>query len=121
MDWSFTDPGIFERLEVSDDAALDDVSFGVIAMAPDGEVIAYNATESRYAGLSHAKVIGRHFFSAVAPCTNNFMVAHRFESEPTLDATIDYIFTLRMKPSPVKLRLLKHPGGKRMYLLVERK
>jgi photoactive yellow protein len=120
LDWSFTDPDLLDRLEAAEDATLDTAPFGVIGMTEDGVVTSYNAAESRLAGLEPARVVGRHFFSAVAPCTNNFMVAHRFEMEPVLDAIIHYVFTLRMKPTRVKLRLLKQPGRRRMYLLVER-
>jgi len=49
------------------------------------------------------------------------MVAQRFENEPALDAVIDYVFTLRMKTTSVKLRLLKQPERRRMYLLVQPK
>ena len=121
MDWSFTAPGLLDRLEAADDATLDTVPFGIVAMAADGVVTSYSAYESKLSGLSPANVVGRHFFSAVAPCTNNFMVAYRFETEPALDAVIDYVFTLRMQPTSVRLRLLKQPGRKRMYLAVERK
>ncbi len=48
------------------------------------------------------------------------MVAHRFEGEPTLDAIIDYVFTLKMRPTKVKLRLLAAPSARRRYLLVKR-
>jgi len=48
------------------------------------------------------------------------MVAERFISERELDATLDYVFTLRMKPTPVKLRLLKSASADHMYLLVKR-
>ena len=120
MDWTFTEPDLLDKLESAADAVLDAAPFGVIAMAADGVVTSYNATESRLSGLPPAKVVGRHFFSAVAPCTNNFLVAHRFETEPTIDSVIDYVFTLRMAPTPVRLRLLKRPGCRRMYLLVER-
>ncbi|MDO9711688.1 hypothetical protein [Paracraurococcus lichenis] len=60
-------------------------------------------------------------FSSVAPRTNNFMIAERFETEAEIDATIDYIFTLRMKSTPVRLRTLKRPDAQRMYLLVKRR
>ena len=119
MDWSFTDPDLLDRLDAADSSALDSAPFGVTAMTEDGIVTHYNAAESRAAGLTPAKVVGRHFFSSVAPCTNNFMVAHRFETEPELDAIIDYVFTLRMRPAKVRLRLLKQPGRRRMYLVVE--
>jgi photoactive yellow protein len=117
--WSFDEPGLLDRLEMADMATLDELPFGVVAMTGDGLVAAYNAAESRLSGLSPHKVTGRHFFSAVAPCTNNFMVAHRFETEADLDAVIDYVFTLRMHPTKVRLRLLRQPGRRWMYLLVD--
>jgi photoactive yellow protein len=120
MSLTFTQPGLLDRLEVADSAALDSLPFGVIGMAPDGTVTSYNAAESRLSGLTPANVIGRHFFSAVAPCTNNFMVANRFETEVTIDEIIDYVFTLRMQPTKVRLRLMKHARHSKMFLAVER-
>ncbi len=118
---TFSTSDIVSFLEARDFDAYDTLPFGVIALASDGVVVAYNAAEAALSGLTPSRVIGRNFFSAVAPCTNNFMVAHRFESESELDETIDYVFTLRMVPTPVRLRLLKRPGAARMYLLVDRK
>jgi photoactive yellow protein len=121
MSDTFDYPGLLERLEASDDVALDALPFGVVAMAEDGTVTSYNLAESRLSGLTPANVVGRHFFTNVAPCTNNFMVAYRFETEPVLDDVIDYVFTLGMQPTAVRLRLLKQPARRRMYLIVERK
>jgi photoactive yellow protein len=119
MDCKFTDIALLDRLEEADDAALDTLPFGVVAMSEDGTVRSYNVAESRLSGLEPANAIGRHFFSSVAPCTNNYLVAHRFETESVLDAVIDYVFTLRIKPTAVRLRLLKQPARRRMYLAVE--
>ncbi len=121
MDWTFDARDLFDNLDAADAARLDEASFGIVAMTPNGHVTEYNAAESRLAGLSPDRVIGRHFFSEVAPCTNNFMVAQRFENEATLDATIDYVFTLRMRATDVRLRLLKAPEHRLMYLLVDRR
>jgi photoactive yellow protein len=118
---AFADPGLIEWLETASDEDLDGLPFGVVAMASDGIVVAYNKTESTIAGLRPEQVIGRHFFSSVAPCANNYMVAERFVQEAALDATIDYVFTLRMAPTPVRLRMLKRPDARRMYLIVERR
>lgn len=115
----FDDIDLYDQLMSSADAQLEDTSFGVVAMDTDHRVVMYNRTESTLSGLSPERVVGRHFFSEVAPCTNNFMVAHRFETEDDLDATIDYVFTLRMKPTPVQLRLLKRPDAARRFLLVQ--
>jgi len=121
MDCNFRDTDLLDRLEGMDDTALDSLPFGVIAMSEDGTVASYNVAESRLSGLTPSNVIGRNFFSSVAPCTNNLLVAHRFATEPALDAIIDYVFTFRIKPVGVKLRLLKQTARHRMYLAVERR
>ena len=121
MDCSFADTDLLDRLESMGDTALDGLPFGVVAMSEDGIVASYNLTESRMSGLTPANVIGRNFFLSVAPCTNNFLVAYRFETEPVLDVIIDYVFTFRIRPVAVKLRLLKQAGLRRMYLAVERR
>jgi len=115
----FGDVDLFDQLMASSDAQLQDTPFGVVAMDADHRVVIYNRAESTLSGLSPQRVVGRHFFSEVAPCTNNFLVAHRFETESDLDATIDYVFTLRMKPTPVRLRLLTRPEAARRFLLVQ--
>lgn len=119
MDSNFTNTSLLDQLEAADDAALDALPFGVIAMSEDGTVTSYNLAESRLSGMTRERVIGRNFFSSVAPCTNNFLVAHRFHTEPALDTVIDYVFTTFMKPTAVRLRLLKQPARRRMYVAVE--
>ncbi|BCS33364.1 hypothetical protein TBR22_A25910 [Luteitalea sp. TBR-22] len=117
---NFDDPSVLAQLDALSAEELDTLDFGVIRMREGGDVEAYNACESRMAGLSRERVLARNFFSDVAPCTNNYLIAERFLSEPELDATLDYVFTLRMKPSPVTLRLLRSAASPYMYLLVKR-
>ncbi len=116
----FEAPAPMPWLDAASTTDLDGLAFGVVRMAPDGRVVAYNACESRMAGLSPERVLGRDFFADVAPCTNNYLVAERFRSEPELDTQLDYVFTLRMKPTAVRLRLLKSAASPHMYLLVKR-
>ena len=117
----FARPSLIDLLESLGGPALDNLPFGLIGMAHNAIVELYNQTESRLSGLSPSRVIGRHLFTEVAPCTNNYMISYRFATEPELDDTINYVFTLRMAPTPVRLRLLKHPEARRMYLAVERR
>jgi len=121
MSPAFNDPGILEWLDAASAEDMDRVSFGIIGMAADTTVVRYNSVEAEGAGLTQSRVIGRPFFNSVGPCTNNAMVAGRFQSETALDITIDYVFTFRMTVSPVRLRLLKPVGFAAMYLLVERR
>ncbi len=109
------------RLDVTPDETFDSASFGIVALTRGGAVLAYNRAEAALSGLDPKRVIGRRFFTSVAPCTNNFLVAHRLLSEAVLDEFVDYLFTFKMAPTPVRLRLLKHPDAERMYLFVERR
>ncbi len=103
---------------------LDELDFGVIGIDDESVVRRYNATESRLAGLSRDRVVGNPLFTVVAPCMNNYLVAQRFEdakaSGEPLDATIDYVFTLKMRPSKVKLRLIAKPGASHRFVVVLR-
>lgn len=112
------------RLAALSPAELDGLDFGVIGFDADTVVTQYNVYESQAAGLSPERVLGHPLFTVVAPCMNNFLVAQRFEdaeynAEP-LDATIDYVLTLRMRPVKVALRLLAEPGLAVRYVLVFR-
>lgn len=120
VDYGFETTGI-ARLAALDAGRLDELPYGVIGFAPDFLVTHYNATESRNAGLSAARILARHIFEEVAPCMNNFMVAQRFVDEQTLDEIIPYVLTLRMRPTPVRLRLLMSPDVVTRFLLIERK
>ena len=121
---AFTDAGLQRELDALGNDELDMLDFGVIGIDAAGLVGRYNAFESKAAGLSAARVLGQPLFTVVAPCMNNFMVAQRFEeaaeTASALDATIDYVLTLRMRPVKVKLRLLAAPGSSWRYVLVQR-
>ena len=121
---TFDQPDILDRISTFGQPELDDLEFGVIGFDAETIVRFYNTHESKLAGLSPHRVLGHPLFTVVAPCMNNFMVAQRFEdamaSAVALDATIDYMLTLRMRPLKVKLRLLAAPGAALRYLLVHR-
>ena len=107
-------------IEKLTDQELDTLPFGVVGLSADCLVEIYNQTESKMAGLLRDTVIGSHFFLATAQCMNNFMVAQRFEDEAELDTIIDFMLTFRMRPTPVRLRLLQCRAVQRRYILLER-
>ncbi|MBC8008441.1 MAG: phosphonate transporter [Prolixibacteraceae bacterium] len=121
---NFNHTDIHDRIRACSESELDDLDFGVIGFDGGTVVRLYNAFESKLAGLSPDRVVGQPLFTVVAPCMNNFMVAQRFEdaadSGAPLDATIDYVLTLRMRPIKVRLRLLAAPSLPLRYLLVSR-
>jgi photoactive yellow protein len=108
-------PTVLEAIPLE---GFDELSFGLIVMDRSGVVVWYNAFESARAGLARDQVLGRHFFESVGPCMNNYLVAQRFLDEPSLDDFLDYVFTFRMAPTPVRLRLMAQPDSDRRYVAV---
>ncbi len=121
---SFAAAALHSQLDRLSQADLDALAFGVIGFDEAGVVRRYNRFESQAAGLQSERVVGHPLFTAVAPCMNNFMVAQRFEdalaSGSPLDAVVDYVLTLRMRPVKVKLRLLAATDSANRYVLVQR-
>jgi photoactive yellow protein len=121
---AFHEPGLLNHLDSLSESELNDLDFGVIGFDAEGVVRRYNTYESAAAGLSPSRVVGHTLFTVVAPCMNNYLVAQRFEDAAAagdlLDATIDYVLTLRMRPVKVKLRLLASSGAVHRYVLVQR-
>jgi photoactive yellow protein len=121
---TFEQSDLAAQLAMLDEAALDALDFGVIGFDAETVVCRYNAFESAAAGLTPQRVLGHPLFTVVAPCMNNFMVAQRFEDAQAdggaLDAVIDYVLTLRMRPVKVQLRLLATPSAPIRYVLIKR-
>ena len=59
-----------ERLAELTEKQADMLPYGLIELNVTGHVRLYNAAESQLANRSKAQVVGRHFFTEVAPCTH---------------------------------------------------
>lgn len=122
----FAAPDLLRRIAALDEAALDDLDFGVIGFGKEPEAIVqrYNATERQGSGLERDRVVGLPLFAVVAQCMNNYLVAQRFDdavaAQQPLDETLNFTFTLRMRPTPVVLRLLSAPDHPLQYVAVRR-
>lgn len=121
---AFDAANLFQALQRMDDASLDALAFGVIGFDRDAKVRRYNRYEMANTGLTREEVLDHHVFTEVAQCMNNYLVAQRFEDAAqagqVLDATLHYVLTWRMRPTPVELRLLAEPGSGMRYLLLLR-
>lgn len=120
----FDSPDLFQALQQMSADELDRLDFGVIHFDNEGIVQRYNRYEQVNTGLRQDSVLGQHVFTRVAQCMNNFLVAERFTEaradDQPLDATIDYVLTWRMKPTPVRLRMLQAAGTPGAYVVLQR-
>ncbi len=108
----FDSGNLGELLNNSEDSDIDSADFGIVEVDPSGEILTYNVYESELAGVPQANAIGKNLFTEIAPCTNNFMVANKLisaaQEDQSLDETLDYVFTYKLKPTKVTLRLVRH-------------
>lgn len=114
-----------ERLDALSDEQLDSLPYGVICLAPDGLILRYNVAEGRLARLDPNTVVGRNFFTDVAPCTNTPEFFGRFKDlvGGTSHAPVvrfPYVFDFRFGAQEVDVEMLRTPGSPRFYLLVNR-
>lgn len=102
---------------------LDALPMGVIEL--DGEAIVrrYNIAEARAAGLDPRKVVGRHFFSEVAPCTSVQEFRGRCEEMmrsrlPERDE-LDFLFRFRTGDRLAHLVFSWDPHAGRLTILID--
>lgn len=114
---TFSEATIIHWLDSNSEESYDMLPYGVVRMNELGIVTAYNSNISIIGGVTKENAIGKNFFVQVAPCTNNFMVAEKYQQE-TLDEEMPYMFTYITQPTPVILRLLKGKNGNQ-YLLAK--
>jgi photoactive yellow protein len=102
---------------------IDNLAFGAIELDRNGRILQYNATESRITGRNPKEVIGRNFFSEIAPCCNRPEFRGVFEAgvaSGALNTVIDYIFDYRMAPTRVKVHMKKALIGDNYWTFVKR-
>ncbi|MBC8069757.1 MAG: hypothetical protein IAG13_15575 [Deltaproteobacteria bacterium] len=113
------------RVDDLDDAALDELAFGVVCLASDGLILRYNVAEGRLARLDPSTVVGRNFFTDVAPCTytEDFYGRFRaFADAKTSGASLrfPYVFDFKFGAQKVEVELVRVPDAPRFYLLINR-
>lgn len=101
---------LVDTLKAANYDELHKANFGIVQFDSDGKILFYNQYEADLAGISCEEAEGKNFFTEIAPCTNNFMVAQKYvtasEGDADLDETLDYVFTYKLKPTKVTLRML---------------
>jgi photoactive yellow protein len=128
-----TFPASLQRILESslDDSVLNDLlealPIGVIVLDVDGRVLRYNAYEQALARRTAAQVIGKYFFTDVAPCTavSDLLPAFQRWQRDGGDMAVDIAFSFPFPhvPAPrevsLRLRGFSSNGARYAFLLVE--
>ncbi|HEX4964833.1 MAG TPA: PAS domain-containing protein [Thermoanaerobaculia bacterium] len=97
-----------ERIQRSSDLELDQLPFGAIRLDREGTILSVNQVEVDLSGRRKENVLGRNFFTQVAPCTNVQEFAGKFrEGVETgrLHIVFPYVFDYEMEPRHVWVTL----------------
>lgn len=101
---------------------LDDLPYGVIRVDRDGLVLAYNRTEADLAGKVADDVVGRNFFTDVAPCTDVREFSGRFRQafeRGEMRESFPFVFQLATGPLYVTISFCRAPGEDSAWILVD--
>ena len=102
---------------------FDDVAFGAIQLDENGTIIKYNAAEGDITGRDPEAVVGKNFFTDVAPCTNSKEFKGKFDEgvkNGDLNTMFEYTFDYDMKPTKVKVHMKKALTGDTYWVFVKR-
>jgi photoactive yellow protein len=100
---------------------LDVLPVGAIRLGRDGTVLGYNQAESRLSGLLAERVLGRNFFTEIAPCTNVREFAGEFHEgikRGELYAVFPFLFNFRPPKLVTVTMYLYKPSGN-VWVLVK--
>jgi len=103
---------------------VDALPFGLISVDPTGTIEQYNAYESKLSRLSKDRVLGRNFFTDVAPCTAVKEFQGRFErfaAETGQGAeSFDFVFRFPFGRQHVNITFLRGAKDRQIKILVNR-
>ena len=97
-----------ESIDKMAESDLDELPFGAIGLDRNGKVLSYNKAESNLTGRKKELVIGKNFFTEVAPCTNVQAFAGKFRegvARGEMHEIFPYRFDFKMAPRDVTVTL----------------
>jgi len=102
---------------------IDRMAFGAVELDSNGVIIRYNAAEGAITGRKPQEVLGKNFFTDVAPCTNTPKFKGEFDQgvrRGMLDKKFEYTFDYNMRPTKVKVHMKKSLSGNTFWIFVKR-
>jgi photoactive yellow protein len=104
-------------------AEINNLAFGAVQLDAKGVILQYNMAEGAITGRDPKAVIGKNFFTEVAPCTNTPAFKGAFDAgvkSGKLSVMIDYTFDYNMKPTKVKVQMKNAVIGDSFWVFVKR-
>jgi len=93
---------------------LDRLTFGVVRLDAEGQVVTFNQAERDNSGIGGRPVIGHHFFTEIAPCLGTPEFLGRIEqalARGTLELELTHIGDFGDQERELRVRVLSAAGG----------
>jgi photoactive yellow protein len=106
-----------------DEAQLNKLAFGAVEVDAGGRILKYNAVEGAITGRDPKTVVGKNFFTEVAPCTNRPQFKGVFDAgvrNNDLNTLFEYVFDHQMKPTKVRIHMKRAISGSSYWIFVKR-
>lgn len=100
---------ITQEIGQMSEAEIDGLPFGAIQLDKEGMVLTYNQFEAKFAGRAKERVVGRHFFDEIAPCTRVKEFYGAFQEgvrRKELNEVFDFVFEFPQGPKHVRIRMI---------------
>lgn len=120
---TFASADVEAKLAGMSSAEFDALAFGAVQLDGQGVIHGYNAAESAITGRDPKTVIGKNFFSDVAPCTNHDGFRDVFDegvAKGDLNALFEWTFDHEMTPTKVQVHMKKAAAPGRYWVFVKR-
>ncbi len=113
----------FSNIDVRffDEVLLDELPFGVLQLDRTGKVLNYNEYESGLSGIPKRDVIGRNFFTEIAPCTDLQEFRGEFEmlvNHKKARTTFRYYFPFPGNHRQVSITMVHSPQNGTVWVIV---
>ncbi len=119
----FSENSVANELARMGDDELDSLAFGAMELDRDGRILRYNATEADISGRNQTGMVGRNFFTDVAPCTRSEAFEGRFRAgvkAGRMDVQFTYVLDHEMLPTEVRVRMHQVEGTDTYWVLIKR-
>ena len=102
---------------------IDNLAFGAIQLDATGRILTFNLAEGTMTGRDPRSVIGKNFFTEVAPCTSTPAFEGVFREgvkNDNLNTIFEYVFDYEMTPTKVKVHMKRAINGGSYWVFVKR-
>lgn len=114
---------ILGRLGFLSREEADHASYGIIKVDKQGQILFINQYCCDLGGFEPEQAEGRDFFTEIAPCTNNRLFMGKFKDgmhEDLLDIEFNYTLTYKIRPTNVRVHLLRDHGTDTNWIFLRR-